>query len=120
LSILKPRDIAELKLEFRDQLVTKISQKVRPQILLYKDPVDSIREKVRELNFPGVEITDKDIMVYPEKIKDPASYARLLAPVVGIEEKRLTSLLEGKIGMWCWRLKLNRMPLKKFEIWCEK
>lgn len=96
LDILKPRSLDELKKEFRDELVTKMSQKVRPQIMLYSSPSDKIREDVRDLGLEGLEITDKDIFVYPPKISDAKLYAEKLSGIVGIDLVRLTRLLEGK------------------------
>lgn len=96
LEILKPRTLEELRKEFRDEIVSKIGQQVRQQILLYKNPPDSVREKVRSLGLEGLEITDKDILVYPPKISDPAGHAEKLSEIVDISVPRLRNLLEGK------------------------
>lgn len=96
LDILKPRDLAELKKEFQDEIITKMAQKTRPQILLYRDPPTSVREAIRKLNIAGIEITDKDIIVYPLKISNPQEIAKNLSPILDIGISRLTNLLEGK------------------------
>jgi cell division protein FtsI/penicillin-binding protein 2 len=96
LDILKPKEISELKSDFRDELVSAMSQQVRSQILLYQNPPDEIRERVRSLKLKGVEITDKDIFVYPKEISNIQQYSELLSSIVEISQARLARLLEGK------------------------
>jgi cell division protein FtsI/penicillin-binding protein 2 len=96
LDILKPRDLAELKKEFKDEITTKMAQKTRPQILLYREPPDSVREAIRKLDITGIEITDKDVYVYPPKISNTEEIAKKLSPILDIGISRLTNLLEGK------------------------
>ena len=95
-SILKPRGINELELEFRQELLDKISLKIRESILLYQDPEDSVREQMRRLNLSGIEITDRKIVAYPSKIHDRKEYAAKLTVLLDIPVERLESLFEGK------------------------
>jgi len=94
--VLKPKSLEELKVEFRDELVTKMGQEVRPQIILYQNPPDNIREGVRRLALRGVEIRDRDIVAFPPQIADARIYAERLSSVIGIDENRLARLLEGR------------------------
>lgn len=94
--ILKPKTLEELKREFRDDLVTKLGQQIRPQIILYQNPPDSIREGVRRLALRGIEIRDRDIIAFPPEIIDARRHAEVLSSIVGIDENRLSRLLEGR------------------------
>lgn len=46
--ILKPKSVDELKLEFRNEVLEKISQKVRQEIVLYTDPDEPMRAKINK------------------------------------------------------------------------
>jgi cell division protein FtsI/penicillin-binding protein 2 len=94
--ILKPKSLEELKLEFRNEVLGKISQKVRQQIILYTDPDDSIRSKVKALRLPGIEVQDKQIVAFPPQITDTKEYAGKLTAILEIEPERLEKLFEGQ------------------------
>lgn len=96
LDILKPRSIDELMQEFKKEIRDKLSQRVRQEIVLYSDPSNSIRESIRSLDLSGIEIEDKQILVYPPRISDPASYAEKMSKILDISYKRLINIFEGK------------------------
>lgn len=94
-SILQPRSVSELELEFRQEMLDKLSQKVRQSIILYNDPEPSVRDSVRALGLPGIEITDRQIFAYPPQISNPKEYAAKMSTILEIEPARLENLFKG-------------------------
>lgn len=94
-SILQPRSVSELELEFRQEMLDKLSQKVRQSIILYNDPEPSVRDSVRALGLPGIEITDRQIFAYPPQISNPKEYAAKMSTILDIEPARLENLFKG-------------------------
>jgi cell division protein FtsI/penicillin-binding protein 2 len=94
--ILKPKSVEELKLEFRNQILEDISQKVRQVIILYTDPDEAMRNKVKAMKLPGIEVQDKQIVAYPPRITDTKEYAGKMSALLNIEPVRLEKLFEGQ------------------------
>lgn len=91
---LKSRD--ELFETFKQNLITKISQKTRQEILLLQNPDDTTAKAVANYQLRGIAITKDGITAYPPQIHDPSYTARILAPLVAIPYERLSDLLKGR------------------------
>jgi len=94
-TFLEPKSLEELKLEFRDDILSKISQQQRQEIILIEDPDIILRSRVKKLGLTGVEVFKSKIVVYPPQISNQKSTALRLAPVVDMNPKRLEELLAG-------------------------
>lgn len=87
----------ELYKKFSEDLFNDISQKVRSTIILSNDASPDVMEKIKNLNLAGVEVTDKDILAYPDKLTNNKGYvAAQLATYLEMSPSRLEQILEGK------------------------
>lgn len=96
LRALAPKSDAELFEEFKQNLLTRISQKTRPEIILLQNPDDVTTQSIEKYKLTGIAITKDGIAAYPPQIHDPSYAARILAPLVAIPYERLSDLLKGR------------------------
>ncbi|KKU80232.1 MAG: hypothetical protein UY05_C0011G0014 [Candidatus Peregrinibacteria bacterium GW2011_GWA2_47_7] len=80
LAKLKPRSRDELLEAYKADLLQKLSQKTRPEILLVENPDETLRKALQSRQLPGVVVTEKAIIVRPPEINDKDYTARVLAP----------------------------------------
>jgi len=106
-TLLRPLTDEELETNFRKDLIEKIGQITRTQIILGEDVDEEMIADVSTLNLAGIEIKEKTIYAYPAQIKNLGSTAKELAPALKTAEKRLTTILEGKNRYVVLRRKLD-------------
>jgi len=86
----------ELYKQFYDNLLTKISEEVRPVILL-SDTLETPQiEALQKINLQGIEIKEKNLYAYPSKITDKAYLASVLSKYIDLSPNRLEQILVGK------------------------
>ncbi|MFH1218299.1 MAG: hypothetical protein V1679_00460, partial [Candidatus Peregrinibacteria bacterium] len=105
--ILKPLTDAELTENFKQELIEKISQRQRPEILLATDLEETPLKALASLSLPGIGIIGKDIYAYPPQILNPQSTAEKIADHVQIPAKKLENLLRGENRYVILRRKLD-------------
>lgn len=87
----------ELYKKFSEDLLNDVSQKVRSTIILSNDSSPEVMEKIKNLNLAGVEVTEKNILAYPDKLTNNKGYvAAQLATYLEMSPSRLEQILEGK------------------------
>jgi len=113
--LLQPKTLEELRLEFRDEIMSKISQQQRQEIVLIENPDSTLRSRVQALGLSGVEVFKTKIVVYPPKITNQKSIALRLAPVVDMNPKRLQELLAGVNRYVVLATRIEGSNIKKIE-----
>lgn len=93
--LLRPLNDEELKINFKKNLVEKIGQYQRPQVLLKRDLGEEAISSINSLNLVGIEVVDSDVYAYPPRITSPSKTASRLAPIVQIPEAQLENTLKG-------------------------
>lgn len=88
----------ELYQNFKEDLFTKIDQKIRNEITyLYTSSLDEdIVQKLMELNLPGVEIKNGALYFYPPQISDKAYTASILSRYLDVLPDVLEKTLIGE------------------------
>ncbi|MCC7197691.1 penicillin-binding protein 2 [Candidatus Peregrinibacteria bacterium] len=87
----------ELYKKFSEDLLNDISQKVRSTIILSNDASPEVMEKVKNLGLVGIEVTEKNILAYPDKLTNSKGFvAAQLATYLEMSPSRLEQILEGK------------------------
>ncbi|MBI2634475.1 penicillin-binding protein 2 [Candidatus Peregrinibacteria bacterium] len=114
-AILKPLTDDELKEKFRQDFITKISQKQRPEVILAIDFTSEKIEQVKNAGVPGVEVKDNDIYAYPSRISGIGNAAQILAPIIEIPVKKLEKILKGENRYVILKRKLEPSLSKKVE-----
>ena len=66
----------------------------RRNVVLMTDLSETNAEKIREINVMGIVVTDGRVVADPLLISNPELTAEKLAPLLGIDEKRLAMLLQ--------------------------
>lgn len=105
--ILKPLTDPELEAQFRQNLLTKISSKLRQDILLGTDLEAETLNSIKTLNLSGLEIIGKDLHAYPSQISSRSASAEALAPLLLIPTKKLETILKGENRYVVLRRKLD-------------
>lgn len=94
--LLRPFSDDELRENFTQNLISKISQKKRQDILLASSLE---QEKINELNalkLNGIEIIKNSLYAHPPQISNASAIAESISSIVEIPTKKLTKLLEGE------------------------
>jgi len=87
----------ELYKKFSEDLLEKISAKVRPVIILSNDSDPEVLAKVKQLNLNGIEVTEKEIRAFPDKVANSKGFiASQLATYLEMSPSRLEQILDGK------------------------
>ncbi len=94
--LLKPLTDEELKTQFRQNLIQKISEKQRQKILLAEDLEEADKKGIQSLSLTGVEIVENSVYAYPPNIANKNSYAESLATYVKIPPETLAQILVGE------------------------
>jgi len=93
---IKPLTDEELYKQFYDDILSKISQETRPMITLSNTlPPDTLKE-IKNMNLTGIEVTDKELKAYPDKIINKEYVASTLNKYLDISPSRLEKILAGK------------------------
>ena len=93
--IVRPKTVDELELEFRNEIIAKLSQQQRPQVLIVENAEKSLRSQVEALGISGVEVVEKSIYAYPPQIRDPRDASIKLAPILDVSPQRMETILAG-------------------------
>ena len=93
---LKPKTISELRKDFKDELMAKLSAKVRKRIILVTDASVQLQFNIESFGLPSVVVEGDMIVAYPEKISDQNYVAKLVAPVLEMSVDRLATILRGE------------------------
>lgn len=93
---LKPLSDEELEKQFKQDLEEKISQKIRPQILLGTDIEADLQNKIRALSLSGIEIIEGDLYAYPNQIASKQAAAEKLSQVLDSPASHLAQVLKGQ------------------------
>ncbi|MCA9735483.1 hypothetical protein KC799_25320, partial [candidate division KSB1 bacterium] len=86
----------ELEENYRADLIAKISEKVREEILLGSNFSPEQLQNIKSLRIPGVEVKGESVYAYPQQISSIKSVADRLAPHVEIPAPRLATILKGE------------------------
>ncbi len=105
--LLTPFTDDQLKQNFRENLIKKISAKKRSQIILAENLTPSSITQVQNLHLSGAEIIKKTLYIYPDQLSSLSAAAAALSPIVEIPEKKLSTILEGKNRYVVLKTKLN-------------
>lgn len=97
----------ELFQQFKADLIQKISQKTRPEIILLQKPDETLIKKITSLNITGIVIAPEALKALPPQITDPEFSARLISPLIDIPFERLSELLKGRNRYAVLHSKLN-------------
>ena len=106
-ALLKPLTDEELSAKFKQDFLTKISQKQRPQILLSSDLPSDKLNTLKSLGLSGIEIKDENVYAYPPQISNPKSVAARIADYVEIPVEKLARILKGENRYIVLRRKLS-------------
>ena len=93
---LKPKTISELRKDFKDELMAKLSSKVRKRIILVTDASVQLQFNIESFGLPSVVVEGDMIVAYPEKISDQNYVSKLVAPVLEMSVDRLATILKGQ------------------------
>lgn len=85
----------ELFKKFSDDLLDKISQEKRAQILLSNELTKEILDQINNLKLPGIEVNETELIAYPAQIVDRHSVAVALSPILELPPTELESILKG-------------------------
>ncbi|MEK7085726.1 MAG: penicillin-binding transpeptidase domain-containing protein, partial [Patescibacteria group bacterium] len=105
--ILKPLSDPELEAQFRQNLLAKVSEKQRTDIILGMDLTDKTLTEIKNLNLAGIEIINKTVHAHPSQISSRASVAEALSPILEIPAKKLETILKGENRYVILRRKLD-------------
>lgn len=94
--LLRPLSDEELEIQFKQNFLTKISQKQRPKILLADDLEAEKLAEIKNLALPGIEVENEKVYAYPPQISQISFVAAALAPLVEIPTKNLEKILKGE------------------------
>ncbi len=86
----------ELYKKYYDDLLSKISQEIRPVILLSNDLDPEALKQIAALNLGGIEVTETELKAYPGKIVNKGYVASVLDKYLDIAPSNLENILEGK------------------------
>lgn len=86
----------ELEVKFRQDLIEKISEKKRKELLLVSEADDKMISDIKALTLPGIEIREKNIYAHPAEISNKEFVAEQLATIFETPAKDLAKTLEGK------------------------
>ncbi len=94
--LLKPLTDTELEEKFKQDLLTKISAKKRPQILLATNLEEEKLSAIKSSGANGIEIVEDDVYAYPPQISNTTFTAQQIADYVEIPSKKLAQILKGE------------------------
>jgi len=93
--LLTPLTDAELETQFKQNLLTEISEKKRKDILLAEILDDQTLGQIKSLNLSGIEIVGKSVHAHPDQITSPQVTASSLTQLLSIPSKKLETILKG-------------------------
>ena len=93
---LQPKRISELRKDFKDELLAKLSSKIRKRIILVTEASLQLQFNIESFGLPSVVVEGDMIVAYPEKISDEAYVAKLVAPALEMSVDRLAVILRGQ------------------------
>lgn len=96
LASISPKTEEDMKKDFYNELLEKLSQKTRSSIILYKSPSKEIIQFFEKNNLAGIEAVTDAINAYPAQIGDEDYTAKILSPIIDIPYERLRELLKGR------------------------
>lgn len=94
--MLKPLSDKELEEQFKQNLLKKISEKQRLEILLTAEMKPQKIAELKKLNISGISVIDNKVYAYPSQIGNTSSVAEAIADYVEIPSKKLTKILKGE------------------------
>lgn len=86
----------ELYKNFYDDLLAKISEGTRSEIILADTLDQDALKKIAALNLEGITVTEKDVRAYPAKISNRNYIASTLSKYLDMTPDFLEQVLEGK------------------------
>lgn len=107
LDALAPKSEDILRQEFKAELLTKLSQKTRQSLILYKEPPPEMLEFFASHKIAGIEASAEAVTAYPPQIGDAEYAAKVLSPIIDIPYERLRKLLVGRNAYAILRNKLT-------------
>ena len=96
IEILKPKSLSELRDDFLDELLAKLSSRQRTRIILTTEASAKLQFDIEALGMDAIVIEDESVVVYPAKISDINYVSKLVAPILEISVDRLAKILEGE------------------------
>ncbi len=86
----------ELYKKYYDDTLEKISQEIRPVILLSSELSAETLQEIANLRLNGIEVTEKELKAYPAQITNKGYMASKVDKYLDISPSRLEQILEGK------------------------
>lgn len=85
----------ELFQQFSADLLDKISQEKRSQILLSNDLDQQTLDKISAMRLTGIEISEGELIAYPAQIVDRSGVSAALSPILELPPSELETILKG-------------------------
>lgn len=86
----------ELYTSFHASVLEKLSQKIRPEILLSETIEGKALEEIQKHGLNGLEVKDGKLYAYPNQITDREYLASFLSKYIDLTPTRLEQILQGK------------------------
>ncbi len=93
--LLSPQSDKELEENFRQELITNLSEKQRNTILLATELEEEVLSNIARLGLTGIEIIEDYVLAYPQMISQTSYTAEVLAPLIEIPTQKLETILKG-------------------------
>ncbi len=94
--MLTPLTDSELEKKFKKELIEKLGEKQRKQILLSNTSTPEEIQSISNLNLNGIEIIDELIYAYPSQISNTKATAEKLSDYIKIPSTKLATILKGE------------------------
>ncbi|HBB03134.1 MAG: stage V sporulation protein D, stage V sporulation protein D (sporulation-specific penicillin-binding protein) [Candidatus Peregrinibacteria bacterium GW2011_GWF2_38_29] len=94
--LLTPKTDDELKQNYYNETLEKISTKTRQKIIITQSLDNKTTEAISLESLPGIEINNNVLIAYPTQISDIAHVAEILAKHLATSEDDLLQILKGK------------------------
>ena len=104
--LLTPLTDDQLKENFRQKLITTLSEKQRREILLASDLEKKDFDPIKALSLNGIKVIDNDVYAYPAEISSTQTTAEKISKYIGMPSEQLAKTLKG----------LNRYAILKRKI----
>ncbi|MBP9770870.1 hypothetical protein KBC97_01775 [Candidatus Gracilibacteria bacterium] len=94
--LLTPLTDEELKTQFKQNLLTQISEKKRKDIILASTLSDQNLSQIKSLKLPGIEVIGKSVHANPAQVGSTITTAAALTQLLEIPTKKLETILKGE------------------------
>ncbi len=115
LKLLTPLTDGELEANYKRNLIEKIGEKQRKQILLTTEITSADAKTLKSLNVSGIEVIGNKVYAYPSQISNTATTGEKIADYVKIPSAKLAKLLKGENRYIVLKKKLDPSVSEKIK-----